>query len=63
MGGKACSNAGTYGDGWSEPDNMGPTVNGSDFDYTPFVSADGSTLYFARGWGEMWMTSFAPWRR
>jgi hypothetical protein len=51
------------GAGWSEPENLGPTVNGDDFDYTPFVSADMSTLYFSRGWGEMWMTSFAPWRR
>jgi hypothetical protein len=42
---------------------MGPSVNGDDFDYTPFVSADGATLYFSRGWGEMWMTSFSPWRR
>jgi Tol biopolymer transport system component len=50
-------------DGWSEPENLGPTVNGDDFDYTPFVSADGATLYFSRGWGEMWMTSFAPWRQ
>jgi len=51
------------GDGWSEPENLGATVNGDDFDYTPFVSADGETLYFSRGWGEMWMTSFAPWQR
>jgi hypothetical protein len=49
--------------GWNEPENMGPTVNGDDFDYTPFVSADGETLYFSRGWGAMWKTSFAPWRR
>ena len=51
------------GDGWSAPENMGPSVNGDDSDYTPFVSGDGETLYFARGWGEMWMTPFAPWRR
>ena len=32
---------------WSEPVNLGPTVNSQSGDVTPFMSADGSTLFFA----------------
>jgi len=32
---------------WSEPLNLGPDVNTAGFDRTPFLAADGETLYFA----------------
>jgi len=32
---------------WSEPVNLGPTINSQSGDATPFMSADGSTLFFA----------------
>ena len=37
----------TAQDPWGEPVNLGPTVNSSDWEHTPFVSADGLTLYFS----------------
>lgn len=33
-------------DGWSPPRNLGPTVNTHEYEYGPFVSADGEWLYF-----------------
>jgi len=33
-------------DPWGEPMNLGPVINGSYHDYSPNISADGSTLYF-----------------
>lgn len=35
-------------DGWSEPRNLGPIVNSAEDEYHPTLSADGTTLYFAR---------------
>ncbi|MHC5005534.1 MAG: TolB family protein, partial [Planctomycetota bacterium] len=35
------------GDGWSEPVNLGPGVNGPYHDYGPAVTPDGAGLYFA----------------
>lgn len=32
---------------WSEPENLGPAVNSSQTDITPFLAADASTLYFS----------------
>jgi Tol biopolymer transport system component len=32
---------------WQEPVNLGPVVNSSAFDFSPNISADGSTFYFA----------------
>ncbi len=32
---------------WSEPKNMGATINSSTLDFSPFISADNNTLYFA----------------
>ncbi|MEI8134484.1 MAG: OmpA family protein [bacterium] len=32
---------------WTEPANLGPTINTKKYDGTPFMSADGSTLYFS----------------
>jgi outer membrane protein OmpA-like peptidoglycan-associated protein len=36
---------------WSSPINLGKSVNTSEDEYSPFLSSDGKTLYFAsRGW-------------
>ncbi len=34
-------------DGWSAPKNLGNTINSSESDKYPFLSADGKTMYFA----------------
>ncbi|MEP1096870.1 MAG: hypothetical protein ABJG78_17260 [Cyclobacteriaceae bacterium] len=33
---------------WTDPKNLGPTINSEDCDMVPFVSRDGRTLYFTR---------------
>ena len=35
------------GDGWTEPRNLGPTINTAYQEMTPFLAPDGKTLYFA----------------
>ena len=35
------------GDGWTEPRNLGPTINTPYQEMTPFLAPDGKTLYFA----------------
>jgi len=53
----------TAQDPWGEPVNLGPTVNSSDWEHTPFISADGSTLYFSSnraggsGHVDIWVTT------
>ena len=53
----------TTQDPWGEPVNLGPTVNSSDWDHTPFISGDGSTLYFSSnrpggsGHVDIWFTT------
>jgi len=46
---------------WSEPVNLGPTVNSQHGDATPFMSADGSTLFFdsfrPEGKWDIWQVS------
>jgi Tol biopolymer transport system component len=42
------------GDAWSAPKSLGRKVNSTDYEYTPFVTADGQWLYFSRGWGDIW---------
>ncbi|MFH1737969.1 MAG: hypothetical protein ABIH23_03090 [bacterium] len=45
---------------WSEPVNLGPSVNSANTDYTPSLSSDGLRLYFARGAfgsGDIWITT------
>ena len=32
---------------WSEPMNLGPDINSTGYDRTPFLAADGVTLYFS----------------
>jgi Tol biopolymer transport system component len=39
---------------WSEPVTLGPAINTADYEYTPWITADGKWLYFSRGWGEIW---------
>lgn len=39
---------------WSPPVSLGPVVNTTEYEYTPWVSADGRWLWFSRGWGEIW---------
>lgn len=35
------------GDNWSEPLNLGPSINTSKGEFSPFLAADNKTLYFA----------------
>ena len=48
---------------WTEPENLGPVVNSSYHDGTPYVTTDGLTLYFCsgrpggRGGQDIWMTT------
>ncbi len=37
----------TVFDAWSEPINLGPTVNSGPLDVQPYISSDGETLFFA----------------
>ena len=32
---------------WTKPENMGEVINGFDHEYSPFLAADGKSLYFA----------------
>ncbi len=51
---------------WSEPVNLGPTVNSMYGDVNPFISADGSILYFQSnrsggiGDWDLWQVSISP---
>jgi hypothetical protein len=36
-------------DPWGEAVHLGPNVNTNQFEYTPFISSDGLSLYFSRG--------------
>jgi len=55
-------------DPWGEPVNLGPVVNSSSFDFSPNISADGSTLYFTSDRGganpfevvEIWKVPILP---
>jgi len=59
-------------DAWGPPENLGPLVNGAQWDKAPFISADGLELYFHSsrpgGYGgvvDLWVTRRAtrtsPW--
>ena len=57
----------TTDDPWGTPVNLGPTVNSScQYDQTPSISADGSTLYFTSerpgdiGGGDIYQVSINP---
>jgi len=49
---------------WEEPVNLGPPVNSPDGEKAPFLSADGSTLYYSVGnfgeAGDLWQVSILP---
>ncbi len=53
-------------DKWSEPINLGQTVNSASWDSQPSISSDGKTLYFAStrkdGYGssDIWKTGLLP---
>ena len=56
----------TTEDAWGTPVNLGPGVNTSDNDLTPYISSDGSTLYFSSwrsggfGGNDLWQVSIEP---
>ena len=56
----------TVDDDWSEPVNLGPTINSSAFEDYQNVSADGSTLFFRYsqsgryGGGDIWQAAIVP---
>ena len=39
---------------WTAPQSLGKIINTEVYEYTPFVSADGKTFYFSRGWGDIY---------
>ena len=39
---------------WTAPRSLGPTVNTSDYEYTPLVSPDKKHFFFSRGWGDIY---------
>ena len=48
---------------WGVPKNLGPIINDSEGNFTPCVSADGSTLYFATerfGNTDLWQAPIEP---
>jgi hypothetical protein len=51
---------------WAEPVNLGPTINSWAEELLPYMSADGSTLYFTSsrpdGFGnaDLWQVSLVP---
>ena len=53
----------TLGGVWSTPANLGPTVNSSSHDDSPFITADGLTLFFSSmrpggsGSTDIWVTT------
>jgi len=42
---------------WGLPENLGPTINATGAEWSPFVSPDGSKLYFARNSG-IWVSEW-----
>ncbi|MBA7685524.1 hypothetical protein ES703_93949 [subsurface metagenome] len=55
----------TTDDDWGEPLNLGPTVNSSQWEFCPIISADGLTLFFCSnrsggsGLYDLWVTTRA----
>jgi len=42
---------------WGVPENLGPTINTDLAEWSPFVSPDGSKLYFSNNWG-IWVSEW-----
>lgn len=42
----------TRDDPWGDPVKLGPNVNGPEYENTPFISADGLSLTFSRGYSK-----------
>lgn len=42
---------------WGVPENLGPTINSSSTEWSPFVSPDGCKLYFSDDWG-IWVSEW-----
>jgi hypothetical protein len=42
------------GGGWSEPVNLGESINSPNVDFCPMVAPDGKYLFFSRRWGASW---------
>jgi hypothetical protein len=42
----------TKADPWSQPVNLGPNVNSSQYEYAPWVSPNGLSLFFSRGFSK-----------
>jgi dipeptidyl aminopeptidase/acylaminoacyl peptidase len=40
--------------GWTEPVNLGETINSDRTDFCPMVTPDGRYLFFSRRWGASW---------
>jgi hypothetical protein len=53
-------------DPWGKPMNLGPVINSSAWDFSPNISADGSTLYFCSdrlggiGSADLWQAPIIP---
>ena len=43
---------------WGIPENLGPNINTDDSEWGPFVSPDGSNLYFSNAWG-IWVSEWS----
>jgi hypothetical protein len=39
--------------GWTAPRNLGPRVNSSAYEYTPFITPNGKALILSRDWGDV----------
>ncbi len=56
----------TTNDPWGKPMNLGPVINSSAWDFSPNISADGSTLYFGSdrpggmGSADLWQAPIIP---
>jgi len=42
---------------WGVLENLGPTINTASLEWSPFVSPDGSKLYFSNNWG-IWVSEW-----
>jgi hypothetical protein len=43
---------------WDVLENLGPTINATGSEWSPFVSPDGTKLYFSNSWGGIWVSEW-----